>query len=142
MLLALAAALAATVVAADPITAVTHGDGAIVGTVTLTDARDEAFDAPGVRLTLTCTTMPTATRVAISDDHGAFRFIDVPPDRCSITADLQGFAAATEFAVVRRAETARVAMHLDVAAVGAGVQVVKGACAAAEGGESSHRPVR
>jgi hypothetical protein len=46
-----------------------------------------------------------------------------PPDRCSIAADLPGFAGVTECAVVRARETLPVTMHLDVAAAAAGIRV-------------------
>jgi hypothetical protein len=124
MLLILAAALTATVVAAEPVATEPHARAAIVGTVTLTDATGETFDAPGVQLTLTCETVANAPQVATSDEHGAFRFADVPPDRCSIAADLPGFGGVTECAVVRASETLPVTMHLDVAAVAAGIRVV------------------
>ena len=124
MLLILVAALTATVVAAEPVTADLHARPAIVGTVTLTDARGETFDAPGVQLTLTCETMANAPQVTTSDEHGAFRFADVPPDRCSIGADLPGFGGATEGAVLRAGETLPVTMHLDVAATAIGMGVV------------------
>jgi hypothetical protein len=117
-------ALTVTVVAAEPVIADLHARPAIVGTVTLTDARGETFDAPGVQLTLTCETMADAPQVATSDEDGAFRFADVPPDRCSIAADLSGFGGATEGAVVRAGETLPVTMHLDVAATAVGMGVV------------------
>ena len=124
MVLILVAALAATVVAAEPVTADLHARTAIVGTVTLTDARGETFDAPGVELTLPCDTIATAPQVATSDEHGTFRFADVPPDRCSVAADLPGFNGVTECAVVRAGETLPVTMHLNVAAVAAGIRIV------------------
>jgi hypothetical protein len=124
MLLTLVAALTATVVAAAPVTADLHARATIVGTVTLTDARGETFDAPGVQLTLTCETQANAPQVATSDEHGAFRFADVPPDRCSIAADLPGFGGVTECAVVRAGETLPMTMHLDVAAIAADIRVV------------------
>jgi Carboxypeptidase regulatory-like domain len=124
MLLTLAVLFTATVIAAEPVTAELHAPAAIAGTVTLTDARGETFDAPGVQLTLTCETMANAPQVATSDEHGAFRFADVPPDRCSIAADLPGFGGVTECAVVRAGETLPVTLHLEVAASDAGIRVV------------------
>jgi hypothetical protein len=90
----------------------------------LVDASGKAFDAPGVRLTLTCAGTPDAARLSTSDDHGTFRFRDVLPDRCSIDADLQGFANATALAVVRAGDTVHVAIHLDIASVRADIRVV------------------
>jgi hypothetical protein len=113
----------ATVVVADPGT-VPGGHGAIAGTVTLTDASSTTYDAPGVRLTLTCGATPDDVRVATSDDRGTFRFHDVLPDRCSIDADLPGFANAAALAVVRAGDTVHVAVHLDIAPVGTGIRVV------------------
>jgi hypothetical protein len=123
MLLTFAALLTAMVVAAEPIGAGAGSHGTVAGTVTLTDASGQAFDAPGVRLTLTCAATPDATRVATSDDHGTFRFRDVPPDRCSIDAELQGFASTTALTAVSAGETVHVAMHLDTAPAGTGIRV-------------------
>lgn len=124
MLLALAALFTATVVATEPTPAAAGSQGAVAGTVTLTDARGETFGAPGVRLTLTCAATAGAARIATSDDSGAFRFSDVRPDHCSIEADLQGFANTTAVAVVPVGETVDVAIHLDIAPVSAGIEVV------------------
>jgi Carboxypeptidase regulatory-like domain len=124
MLLAVAAVLTAMVVAAEPTGTGAGSHGAVAGTVTLTDASGQAFDAPGVRLTLKCDATPDATRAAVSDDRGTFRFRDVLPDRCSIDADLEGFANKTALAVVRAGETADVAMHLDIAPMGTGLRVL------------------
>jgi hypothetical protein len=124
MLLTLAVLFTATVTAAEPVTADLHARAAIAGTVTLTDARGETFDAPGVQLTLTCETMADALQVSTSDEHGAFRFADVPPDRCTIAADLPGFGGVLECAVVRAGETLPVTLHLEVAASDAGIRVV------------------
>lgn len=123
MLFTLATAFAAMLAAAEPIGNAAGSRGAVAGTVTLTDASGKRFDAPGVRLTLTCTATPDAAQVAISDDHGTFRFRGVLPDRCSIDADLQGFASATALAVVRAGDTVDVAVHLDIAPVRSGITV-------------------
>jgi len=124
MLLIFAAVLAVTVVAAEPTRTGAGSHGAVAGTVALTDASGKTFDAPGVRLTLTCAATPDAAQVSTSDDHGAFRFRDVLPDRCSIDADLEGFANKTALAVVRAGDTVHVAIHLDIAPVGTGIGVV------------------
>jgi hypothetical protein len=126
MLLILAAVLTGTLVAAEAPSRGGDPHTVIVGAVTLTDARGETFDAPGVDLTLTCGRAPDETWVAVSDEHGAFRFEDPPDDHCSITADLQGFANATTTAVVRPNETLNVAIHLDAATVGTAIDVVAG----------------
>jgi hypothetical protein len=126
MLLILAAVLAAMVVAPQPTTSGAGSHGAVVGTATLTDARGELFDAPGVELTLTCGRTPDQMRVATSDEHGAFRFADLPDDRCSISADLQGFAKVTAAVTVHLDETLNVTIHLDAARVDARIRVVGG----------------
>ena len=127
MLLMLAALFAAmTVVAADTSASPTGSHGAVNGTVTLTDARGEKFDAPGVQLALACPGTGDEQRAATSDDHGAFRFAEVLPGRCSLTADLQGFGRVTTNVVVHAADTLRVEVHLDVEAVGTGLKIVAG----------------
>ena len=123
MLLFLAAVLAATVVASEPTASGAGSHGVIAGTITLTDARGETQAAPGVQLTLTCAATHDAALAATSDDHGTFRFADVPPERCVVTADLQGFAPATKAVVVRTAEELSLKIHLDLAPVDTGLQV-------------------
>jgi carboxypeptidase family protein len=124
MLLALVTVLAATLVAAEPTTPGAGSHGVVVGTVTLTDARGETFDAPGVEVTLTCDATPDEPSVAASDEHGLFRFADVRPGRCSLTADLQGFATMTADVIVPAGETLRAEIHLEVTPVDSGVRVV------------------
>lgn len=124
MLPALAAILSAAVVAAVPVATDAGPRGTIAGTVTLTDARGERFGAPGVQLVLRCTGMPDESQSAASDEHGAFRFADVRPDRCSLSADLQGFANATTAVVVCAGEETQVDIHLELASIDAGIRVV------------------
>ena len=126
MLLTLIAIFAVMVAAPAPVGSAAGSQGGVAGTLTLTDASGQRFDAPGVRLTLTCGATPDAARVATSDDDGTFRFQDVPTDRCAIGTDLQGFASATALAVVRAGATVEVAIHLDIAAVRADITVVRG----------------
>jgi hypothetical protein len=97
--------------------------GALVaGTVTLTDATGAILAAPGVQVTLTCTTA-TDPRHAVSDDAGAFAFADVSPDTCSMTTDLQGFATDTARTMVRQGEAVMVALHLVAVPVRTGLFV-------------------
>lgn len=125
MLLALlAAAITATVVAAEPTTSGAGSHGAVAVTVLLTDARGERFEAPGVELRLSCATAPDEPRAGASDEHGVFQFADVRPDSCSLSAELQGFGRVTTNLVVGAAETLGVEIHLDVAPVSTGVRVV------------------
>ena len=64
----------------------------IVGTVTLMAADGGTFTGSGVRVVLACRAhMTKATEIA--DEHGAFRFLNVPADTCSVQADVQGFVA-------------------------------------------------
>jgi hypothetical protein len=124
MMLALAAVLTATVVTAEATTPSAGSHGAVAGAVTLTDARGETFEAPGVELVLACATTPDEPRTAASDEHGIFRFADVRAGRCALSADLQGFGKVTTDVVVGAAETLKVEIHLDVAPVAIGVRVV------------------
>jgi hypothetical protein len=123
MMLALAAVLTATVVTAEATTPSAGSHGAVAGAVTLTDARGETFEAPGVELVLACATTPESL-TATSDEHGIFRFTDVRAGRCALSADLQGFGKVTTDVVVGAAETPKVEIHLDVAPVATGVRVV------------------
>jgi hypothetical protein len=94
----------------------------IAGTVTLTAADGGRFSGEGVQLTLACAADGPA-RTEVSDEHGAFRFLNVPVDSCSIQADLQGFAAKP-VGVVTVADKAVVAhLHLRVVPLRVGVNV-------------------
>ena len=124
MLLAFAVLLTATVVAAEPTTSSAGSHGAVSGTVALTDARGERFEAAGAELALACGTTPDEAKTAAADEHGFFDFADVKPGRCVLTADLQGFATATTEVAVRNGETVKVAIHLKASPVESGVRAV------------------
>src|ERR1700730_7280503 len=96
--------------------------GAVVGTVTLAAADGATFSGEGARVTLACAAEGT-TRTEISDEHGAFRFLNVPVDSCSIEADVQGFVAPP-VTVVTGADAMIVAdLHLGIAPPRVGVIV-------------------
>jgi hypothetical protein len=94
----------------------------IVGTVTLKAADGATFSGEGARVTLACAADGTA-RAEVSDEHGMFRFLDVPVDSCSVEADVQGFVAPP-ITVVTAADGMVVAdLHLGIAPLRAGVIV-------------------
>jgi hypothetical protein len=101
--------------AADP-------SAAIIGTVMLTAADGGTFPGEGARVMLTCAANGT-TRTDVSDEHGAFRFLDVPVDRCSIEADVQGFLAPPVSVVTVADQVVATDLHLGVAPLRAGVNV-------------------
>jgi hypothetical protein len=94
----------------------------IVGTVTLTAADGGTFPGEGARVTLTCPANGT-TKAEVSDEEGAFRFLNVPVDSCSIQADVQGFAAQPISVVTSADQVAASDLHLGVAPVRVGVNV-------------------
>ena len=99
------------------------GPGAtIVGTVTLTAADGDTFSGEGARVTLTCAADGT-TRTEVSDEHGAFRFLDVPVNSCSIEADVQGFVAPPVTVVTAADEIVGADLHLGIAPLRVGVNV-------------------
>jgi hypothetical protein len=128
MLFALAAVLTATVVATEPTPsgAGAAAHGAVAGTVRLTDAHGQPFDAPGAELTLTCDTSRHDPQVTTSDERGMFRFVDVKPGKCSLTAELPGFAPAASAVVVRGGQRWQADIHLEAVPVDAGLQVAAG----------------
>jgi carboxypeptidase family protein len=123
MLFALAAVLTATVIATEPRPSADSARGAVAGMVRLTDAHGEAFDAPGTQLTLTCDASRNEPQVTTSDDHGKFRFVDVPSGPCSLRAELPGFEPAASAIVVRRSQGWEADIHLEVVPIGTGLQV-------------------
>jgi hypothetical protein len=95
----------------------------IAGTVTLTAASGDTFSGEGARVTLACAAGGT-TRTEVSDEeHGAFRFLNVPVDSCSIEADVQGFVAPPLTVVTAADETVSADLHLGMAPLGVGVTV-------------------
>jgi Carboxypeptidase regulatory-like domain len=94
----------------------------IVGTVTLTAADEDTFSGEGARVTLTCAADGT-TRTEVSDEHGAFRFLNVPVDSCSIEADVQGFVAPPVTVVTAADEIVGADLHLGTAPLRVGVNV-------------------
>src|SRR5216683_1492666 len=94
----------------------------IAGTVTLTASDGDTFSGAGARVTLACAADGT-TRTEVSDEHGAFRFLDVPVDSCSIEADVQGFVAPPVTVVTAADETVGADLHLGIAPLRVGVSV-------------------
>jgi len=94
----------------------------IVGTVTLTAADGDTFAGEGVRVVLAYGT-ETATRSDVADEHGAFRFLNVPADSCSIEADAQGFVAPRVIVVTAAGETMGTVLHLGIVPLRVGVNV-------------------
>ena len=94
----------------------------IVGTVTLTAADGSTVAGDGARVVLACAA-DTTTRTEVADGHGAFRFLNVPADSCSIEADLQGFVAQPVRIVTAAQQVVQTDIHLAVAPLRAGVNV-------------------
>ena len=116
--------IAATVILLSAVSAAASGgpSATIVGTVTLTAADGATFSGEGARVTLACAAVGT-TRAAVSDKHGAFRFLNVPVDSCSIEADVQGFAAPPVMVVTAAGRMVVSDLHLGIAPVRVGVTV-------------------
>jgi hypothetical protein len=107
--------------AASPVAAVSPR-GTIVGTVTLTAADGGTFPGQGARVSLACAADGT-TRTEVSDQRGAFRFVNVPIDTCSIQADVQGFVAPPVTVVTVADQIVGSDLHLGIAPLRVGVNV-------------------
>jgi hypothetical protein len=94
----------------------------IVGSVTLRAADGGTFSGEGVRVTLACALEGT-TRTDVSDEHGTFRFPDVPVDSCSIEAELQGFVAQPVTVVTVADQVVAIDLHLVIVPLRVGVNV-------------------
>jgi hypothetical protein len=94
----------------------------IVGTVTLTAADGSTWAGDGARVALACGADRT-TRTEVADDHGAFRFLNVPMDRCSIEADVEGFLAKPVPIVASAQQVVGIELHLGVTPLRVGVNV-------------------
>ena len=94
----------------------------IIGTVTLTAADGGTFAAEGARIVLACERDQTA-RTEVADEHGTFRFLNVPVDRCSIEADVQGFVAPPVSVVTAADQIVATDLHLGIAPLRTGVNV-------------------
>lgn len=96
----------------------------IVGTIVLTDAAGETFAGEGMRVVLACGA-DDMTTTGVGDEHGAFRFTNVPVGSCSIEADVQGFAAPAVLVVTAAGETVDADLHLGIAPLRVGVSVAR-----------------
>src|SRR6202035_3255342 len=74
------------------------------------------------RVSLACAADGT-TRTEVSDQRGAFRFVNVPIDRCSIQADVQGFVAPPVTVVTAADQIVGSDLHLGIAPLRVGVNV-------------------
>jgi hypothetical protein len=97
----------------------------VAGTVTLTATDGVTFAGEGARVTLACAA-DAMTRTEVSNEHGAFRFLNVPLDSCVIEADVQGFAAQRVRVVTAADEVARTDFHLGIAPLRVGVSLAGG----------------
>jgi xanthine dehydrogenase accessory factor len=94
----------------------------IVGTVTLTAADGATAAGDGARVLLACGTDAT-TRAEVADDNGAFHFVNVPVDSCSIEADVQGFVGQPVTIVTAAEQVAEIDLDLGISPLRAGVNV-------------------
>ena len=94
----------------------------VIGTVTLTAAAGDTFAAEGARVVMACERDRTL-RTEVADEHGSFRFMNVPVDRCSIEADVQGFVAPPINFVAAADQVVTTDLHLGIIPVGTGVNV-------------------
>ena len=111
-----------TVFAAASAGAAVAPNATVMGRVTLTDADGGTFSGEGVRVTLACAAEGTA-RTEVSDERGAFRFLNVPADRCSIVADVQGFLGQPVDVVTVADQVVATDLHLGIAPLRTGVNV-------------------
>ena len=100
--------------------AVVRPSGTIVGTVTLTAADGSIWAGDGARVVLACAA-DGAPRTGVADDHGAFRFPNVPVDRCAIEADVQGFLGQPVTVVTAARQVVVIELHLGVVPLPVGV---------------------
>src|SRR5215831_18376232 len=68
-------------------TAFAQGQGSAVITGTINDSTGVV---PGATVTVTDAATGTS-RTAVSDDHGVFRLISLPPAKYALKVDMQGF---------------------------------------------------
>ena len=94
----------------------------VIGTVTLTAATGDTFAAQGARVVMACESDRTL-RTEVADDHGSFRFLNVPSDRCSIEADVQGFVAPPISVVAAADQVVTTDLHLGIVPLRTGVNV-------------------
>jgi hypothetical protein len=94
----------------------------IVGIVTLRTPDGSTFPGEGARVVLACAADGTA-RTDVADARGAFRFLDVPIDRCSIETDVQGFVAEPVAVLAAAEQVIEIDLRLGVAPLRAGVNV-------------------
>jgi hypothetical protein len=94
--------------------------GAVSGTVTLTAADGSTWAGDGARVALACGA-DMVTRTEVADRHGAFRFLNVPAERCSIETDVQGFVAQRVTVVIAAEQAVAIELHLGVAPLRVGV---------------------
>jgi Carboxypeptidase regulatory-like domain len=121
-ILPVAVALALTALPPAVAAAAVGPSATIAGTVTLTAADGGTWAGDGARVTLACRLDRTTTTV-VADDQGAFHFVNVPADTCSIEANMQGFAARPLTVVVAAEQVVGIELHLADVPLRVGVNV-------------------
>ena len=94
----------------------------VIGTVTLKAADGSTVAAEGARVVMACVREGTL-RTEVSDEHGSFRFLNVPIDTCSIEADVQGFVAPPIVLVAAADQVVAINLHLGIVPLRTGVNV-------------------
>ena len=94
----------------------------ITGVVTLTAADGRTFAAEGARVVVACES-DTTVRTEVADEHGSFGFLNVPIDRCSIEANVQGFVAQPVSVVTAAGQVVATVLHLGIVPLRTGVNV-------------------
>ena len=115
-------ATALTAFALAPASAADSPSATVAGTVTLAAADGSTWAGDGARVVLTCGADKTM-RAEVADDHGVFRFLNVPFDSCSIEAKVQGFLAQPVTVVIAAQERVGIELHLSVVPLRVGVNV-------------------
>ena len=89
----------------------------IRGTVTTLGPGDTPVYLPGVEVVLRCEKVAGNKRTTFTDETGQFSLLDLAPDKCSVTASLEGFRSETKTVIVSEKATADLSFQLELKTV-------------------------
>ena len=100
-----------------------QGLGSVHGTVSRPAADGSAMPLPGASVALKCEGEKVAQKTAVTDEQGQFRFDDLSPGKCTLTASAPGFRPGTQGIEVAGGKTLEVSVQLALEAVQSSVTV-------------------
>jgi hypothetical protein len=92
----------------------TNREGTIRGAVATPGPGDAPIYLPGIQVLLRCEKTADKQRIATTDENGRFSLAVLPPDKCSVTANGEGFRVETKSVTVTEESPVELSFQLQL----------------------------